>query len=86
MGECITMEYRPPFTVKITYFKKSGKYYTDGEYTTQMLQMYEIWEELQQMFDNGKRPGLVDGVLEFYAVVEVPNHPHNHPHLIRPNE
>ena len=80
----ITMTYSPPWMVKIDYFKKSGKYYSSGDYMSNELQLYQIWQELQDMFAKGKRPGLVDGKLEFYAVITVPDHPHNHPHLIIP--
>lgn len=78
----ITMEYRPPFTVELQYFKDSGKYYSSGEYQTQKLYMYEIFDEVREMLANGKRPGLVDGANEFHTLVTVPNHPHAHPALI----
>lgn len=38
------------------------------------------------MFAEGTRSGLVDGTNEFYALVEVPEHPHNHPYLIIPEK
>jgi hypothetical protein len=76
-------EYRPPFTVQIQYFKLSGKFYSEGAYQTEKLQMYEIFLEVRAMLHNGKRPGLVDSQHnEFTAYVTVPDHPHNHPHLI----
>lgn len=82
--EVITMIYSGPWSVKIDYFKESGKFYSEGEYTSKKLHLFEIWTELIDMFTNGKRPGLIDGSLEFYAVVSVPDHPHNHPFLITP--
>lgn len=82
----ITMEYRPPFRVELEYYKDSGKYYSSGDYLTQKLQMYEIFDEVRQMLASGKRPGLVDGHNEFYTIVRVPNHPHDHPALIVPTK
>lgn len=29
--------------VKLTYFKRSGKYYSEGEYETKMVHMFEIF-------------------------------------------
>ncbi len=80
----ITMEYSAPWRVKLTYFKQSGKYYSDGEYWSGKLALYEIWEEVNEMLSSGKRPGLVNGKNEFYVTVDVPEHPHRHPHLIIP--
>lgn len=73
-----------PFEVTLTYFKRSGKYYSEGKYTSQKVSLYEIWEEIRDKLHHGDRPGLVDGKNEFYVTVDVPEHPHNHPHLIVP--
>lgn len=75
-------EYAPPFTVKIQYFKQSGKFYSEGEYLTDKLQMYEIFLEVRGMLHNGRRPGLVNGNDEFIAYVLVADHPHSTPMLI----
>lgn len=80
----IVMEYSPPWRVQLTYFKDSGKFYTEGEYMSKKLNMFEIFEEVEHMLAAGSRPGLVSGRNEFYAVVNVPDHPHNHPFLIVP--
>lgn len=81
----ITMEYTGPWVVKLTYFKRTGKYAYEGEYTSEKLHLFEIWEELDAMLASGKCPGLVDGQDEFYVLVEVLDHPHNHPHLHIPS-
>jgi hypothetical protein len=80
----ITMEYRPPFTVQLEYFNENGKYRYSGEYKTEQLYMFEIFEEVRDMLLKGKRPGLVDGKNEYWVRVEVPHHPHNFPALIFP--
>lgn len=68
--------------VKLTYFKESGKYYSDGEYDTKIKNLFDIWDEVRQMLDSGIRPGLCDGANEFIVSVDVPDHEHNHPKLI----
>lgn len=71
--------------VVLNYFKQTGKWYSEGEYETQLTSddgLYEVWEEVVGMFRKGKRPGLVDGKQEFNTLVEVPEHPHNHFHFL----
>lgn len=72
--------------VKLTYFKKSGKYYSGGRYNTKKTSMHEIFSEVSDMLDSGDCPGLIAGTNEFYAVVTVPKHKHNHPHLYHPRD
>lgn len=79
------MEYSGPWTVKLTYFKSSGKYYSEGCYVSRQLHLFEIFEELDAMLACGTRPGMVDGPNDYFVVVDVPAHPHNHPHLILPS-
>ena len=69
---------------RLTYFKKRGKYYADGDFqVSSQLQLFEIWEKVAQMRKAGKLPGLVEGAgEEFSILVDVPGHPHAHPHLI----
>ena len=78
----IVMEYTGPWKVVLTYFKESGKYYSEGEYLSNELHMYEIFAEVREMLDRGTRPGLVDGFDMPYVLVQVPNHPHEHPALV----
>jgi hypothetical protein len=71
--------------VHLTYFKRNGKYYSDAWYTTPHVPLYEIWEEVRQKLEAGLAPGLVERPgqpCEFIALVDVPNHPHRHPHII----
>lgn len=80
------MEYSGPWRVRLTYFKDTGKFYSEGEYVSEKLALWEIWDEVKEMLKVGKRPGLVDRVNDFYVTVDVPEHPHNHPVLIFPAE
>ncbi len=78
----IIMEYSGPWKVKLTYFKESGKYYSEGDYSSTKLQMYEIFAEVRKLRDGGKLPGLVEGAVDFHILIEVPDHPHAHPGFI----
>jgi hypothetical protein len=85
--DCITMEYWPPFTVELTYFKSTGKYYTEGSYQTAKVEAHAIYEEIRQLFKAGKRPGLIDctpGTHDFYTVVRILRHPYDVPALFTP--
>jgi hypothetical protein len=84
-GDKIVTVDKAPFDVKLTYFKASGKYYSEGTYKTNKLIIYEIFDEAKDMLSKGIRPGLVDGHNEFYVIVEIQNHPLAYPCLIHPD-
>jgi len=73
--------------VHLTYFKDSGKYYSEGHYNTDKEAFYEIVEEIRQMLANGIRPGLVNG-FEFHVLAEIfiRNGPLPHLFIRRPND
>ena len=75
---------RASWTVHLTYFKASGKYYSEGEYTSQKSDMGAIIVEARQMLANGTRPGLMDGPDTWFVVIDVPNHPNDFPTLHLP--
>jgi hypothetical protein len=68
--------------VKLEYFKRNGKWYTSAEYNTQKEALYEIWSEVINRRDEGKLWGLIEGHSKFIISISVPEHPHNHPHLV----
>lgn len=68
--------------VKLTYFKKNGTFYGSGDYEIDPQPLYMIWEEIEKLLQQGKRPGLVDGHSGFHVLINVPEHEHNHPHLL----
>lgn len=44
-------------TVKLQYFKESGKYYSSGEYTTDKKHIYDVASEVRDLKDH---PGLTN--------------------------
>lgn len=76
--------------VVLTYFKPSGKYYSDGVFDmipTSLDGVGEIWDAAERRQRDGNLPGLAEGSgREFFILVGVPGHPHDHPKLILPLE
>ena len=68
--------------VKLTYFKRSGKFYDEGTYETDHKPLYQIWKEVEQLRDHRKLPGLIEGHSYYIVSVDVPEHEYNHPDLI----
>jgi hypothetical protein len=70
-----------------TMFRTNGKYYTEGSYEEpDQKALYQIWDDVAQRMLTGTLPGLIQGHPDQYIVlVKVPDHPHDHPHLIVPN-
>jgi len=74
--------------IELTYFKPNGKYYTEMDYECKEFHtnLFDYWNHILKLKLQGKLPGLVEGHSDFIILVEVPKHPHNHPHLIMTNE
>lgn len=73
-----------PMLVKLDYFKPSGKWYADGSYRTRREDLGDIWREVEDLQRAGKLPGLCAGSSGWIISVQVPDHPHDHPHLVMP--
>jgi len=65
--------------IKVTYFKPSGKYYSEGEYETKQEQMHLVFDEFKAMLERGERPGLCDGHSDFTAILDCSKHPLGYP-------
>lgn len=74
-----------PYTVKLTYFKLRGKFYSEGEYESQESELFEIVSEVRRMLQEGRLPGLQDGCSDFSVLVDVPDHPNNYYSLVIPD-
>lgn len=68
--------------VKLNYFKSTGKFYSCGSYKSNYELLYQIWDEVESMKRQGVLPGLHPGHHHMIISIDVPEHPHNHPHLI----
>ncbi len=63
--------------VELTYFKKSGKYYSSGRYITKEVNMESIWTEVRKMIRMEDLPDLMKDPSDFVILVEVPEHRDN---------
>lgn len=85
--------------VKLCYFKPSGKYYSEGEYETAITAVdlvhpdgahappiHLIFSEVHELKTKQMLPGLIEGHSDFAVLIDVPDHPHRHPHLIPGSE
>lgn len=68
--------------IKLTYFRKGGKYYSDDEYETSFKDLYDVWDEVREKRRMGVLPGLMKDACEFIILIDAPEHEHNHPRLI----
>lgn len=79
------MEFAGPHvvTAKLSYFKRSGKWYADGSLEVDGSRpLFELWADIKKLLDSGKWPGLIDGPHDFFVHVDIPDHRHAHPHMI----
>lgn len=66
--------------VNLVYFKRSGKYYSNGSFeVSAKCSLLDVWDAVERMKREGRLPDLVEGANEFFILVDVPGHPHNHP-------
>lgn len=81
--------------VHLNYFKPNGKHYASGEYDTAVPvvelhhppgrsapPLYRIFEEVAGLKAAKRLPGLREGHSEFIVLIDVPEHPHRHLHLL----
>jgi hypothetical protein len=73
---------RPSYAVMLTYFKRTGKLYSEGNYRTRQEHMYQIFAEVRELWKARRLPGLCENHSDFVVLVNVPEHPHDHPQLI----
>lgn len=56
--------------VKITYFKRSGKFYTEAEECLPIQHAFEMGQDLRTHFKAGHFPGLSCSTWDGYAMVQ----------------
>jgi hypothetical protein len=77
--------------VKLTYFRPSGKYYDESQYETSEKSdlagtnppIYRIFIEVARLRSERRLPGLREGHGDYAVAIDVPDHPHRHPHLLQ---
>ncbi len=69
-------------TVRLTYFKRGGKFYDEGTFEVDFTtRLWEIWDMVKKMHKDGELPGLVSGARFPFIHVNVPGHEHERPWL-----
>ena len=69
-------------TIKVDYFKPSGKWYASGDFETRHAWLGDIIREFEDMRRAGEAPGLSTGGKGFFVVIEM----NELPHMIKPLE
>lgn len=59
--------------VKLTYFKFTGKYYSEGSFETETEYDWDIYRQVREMLEQKKLPGLIEGVNDHFVLVEIEN-------------
>jgi len=72
--------------VKITYYKYTGKFYTEEEIDMEDgLEINEVWNRVKKMMEDGKWPGLTEGNNHyFFTTIDAPDAENSHPRMIVP--
>ena len=56
--------------VNLTYFKKSGKYYSSGSYITKHTVIHLIFDEVRDMWAKRELPDLIKGCTRFTVYID----------------
>lgn len=57
-------------SVALTYFKRSGKYYSKADYESLNEYAFEVYQETREMMNAHVLPGLTEGHSDFAVLVE----------------
>jgi hypothetical protein len=70
--------------IELTYFKESGKYYTQGEFDVpDETHYYDVIDMVKKMIVDEELPGLASGCWEFDVLMEPKGEKCSVPHLFR---
>ena len=70
------------YEIKLEYFKESGKYYTEGVYSTDLEHVFEIVEEVKLLREQSMLPGI--DCWEGYIYLNTEQVPNGYPVIIKP--
>jgi len=76
------------YAVELAYFKPTGKFYTNSYYFTKKQHLFEIRDEIVDMFSRGLNPGLTNDSAArnaFITYITVTGHSERYPMLIVPS-
>lgn len=59
--------------VELTYFKQSGKYYSQGILQVTTDKAWEIYEIVRRLLNEKRLPGLIEGHSNFTVHVNIPD-------------
>lgn len=68
-------------TVILTYFDAEGRFHSSGEYRSELFDLCDIWDEVEEKALSGCLPDLYGDDSVTHALVEVPYHRYSHPRL-----
>ncbi|WP_291567144.1 MULTISPECIES: hypothetical protein [unclassified Clostridium] len=68
------------YKIKLEYFKHSGKFYTEEDYTTIKENMINVLDEIKNMKETGTLPGVYG--TNWIIHVNADEHPNGYPLLI----
>jgi len=73
------------YQVNLIYFRQTGKFLATGQTTIAHDELFEIWDEIDEMRRMGRLPGLRPGAgRDLVIVVDVPDHPKRVLHMVMP--
>jgi hypothetical protein len=82
-AECLIVSPAKTLKVKLTYFRKSGKYYSNGKFDVpDDTPYFVIIEKVRKMQRDGKLPGLAQGYTNVLIYIRCPGHEHDHPRIL----
>ena len=68
-------------TVKLSYFKESGKYYAEGSFRIDETELFhEIINRVRDLHEKGRLPGLAPGAVEYGVLIQMEAAP---PHFLQ---
>ncbi len=74
------------YAVHLTYFRSTGWYYSSSaQYRTSRDALFKVFKEVKDMVEAGQLTGLKQ-CAQYITLIDVPDHPHNYPHLIMTEE
>lgn len=73
------------YFVQLLYFRATGRYVTSGRFSTELIKLNDIWEEVHELRRMGQLPGLApNSGRDLLILVDVMEHPRHEPYIAIP--